>query len=126
LVSGYLGFCYLTGTAKTERAARRLVHELVKQVNQGQVLAHPDVTLNDLIAEWMDKAGPPGAATRLDYNGYIKHDIGKTRLRALRVEHLDAWYVRLKASGLAPALIRKAHNMVRGRTDSKNGISRQH
>lgn len=58
---------FLTGTAPTERAAHRLVHDLMKQVQEGKVVARSDATLNDLITEWMDKAGPAGDGTRLTY-----------------------------------------------------------
>ncbi len=107
----------LTGTAKSERAAHKLVHELVTKAASGEVQA-ADVTLNELIDRWLELGGPPEASTRVTYKGYIRNhvigDIGRLKLSRLRAEDLDRWYSRLKAKGLAPASIRKCHVIVSG------------
>ncbi len=52
------------------------------------------------------------------YDGYIKNQIRPylwdVSLGDLSVVDLDRWYVTLKRTGLAPATVRKAHNIVRG------------
>ncbi len=107
----------LTGTAKSERAAHKLVHELVTKAASGEVLA-ADATLNELIDRWLELGGPAEASTRMTYRGYIRNhvtgDIGQVKLSRLRPEDLDRWYSRLKAKGLAPASIRKCHVIVSG------------
>jgi len=107
----------LTGTAKSERAAHKLVHELVTKVASGEVLA-ADATLNELIDRWLELGGPAEASTRMTYKGYIHShitgDIGQVKLSRLRSEDLDRWYSRLKTKGLAPASIRKCHVIVSG------------
>ncbi len=49
----------LPGTAKSERAAHKLVHELVTRAASGEVQA-ADVTLNELIDRWLELGGPAG------------------------------------------------------------------
>ena len=107
----------VTGTAKTERAAHKLVHELVTQVRTDDAVT-ADVTLNDVIDRWLELGGPPEASTRATYLGYIKNhirnDIGRTKLAKLTPQDLDRWYVLLRGRGLAPGSIRKCHVIVTG------------
>jgi integrase len=107
----------LTGTAKSERAAHKLVHDLVTKAASDEVVA-ADVTLNQAIDRWLELSGPSEASTRVTYAGYIKkhirEDIGLMKLGRLRPQDLDRWYARLRAKGLAPASIRKCHVIVSG------------
>ncbi len=93
------------------------MHRLITQVESGQV-SRERATLNQLIAAWLEAAGPQGENTRLVYAGYVKTHvqptIGKVAASKLRVEDLDRWYAALRKKGLSPASIRKAHNIVRG------------
>ncbi len=108
---------YLTGTAATEREAHRLVHRLVSDAESGQV-SHSRATVSDLVTAWMETAGPAGEYTRTVYTGFIRNhidgSIGRVRVSKLTAEDLDRWYVELRDKGLAPASIRKCHNVVRG------------
>lgn len=108
---------FLTGTASSEREAHKVLHRLITEVDSG-VVSRERATLSELIAAWLEAAGPQGEGTRLVYFGYIrKHidpGIGKMPAAKLRVEDLDRWYAGLKKAGLAPASIRKLHNIVRG------------
>jgi integrase len=107
----------LTGSASSQRAANKLVHELVTRAAADEVRT-ADVTLNDVIDRWLELGGPPEASTRATYLGYIKNhirdDIGRTKLAKLKPQDLDRWYVRLRDKGLAPSSIRKCHVIVTG------------
>jgi integrase len=106
----------LTGTAKTERAAHRLLHEMVNQSRDPAERAS-DATLAAVIEQWLATGGPAGEATRQVYAGYTRLHIlpalGAVPLRKLRVADLDRWYATLRDKGLSPASIRKAHTIVR-------------
>ena len=61
----------LTGTAKSERAAHRLLHELINKANDRS--QHPsDATVKTVIEQWLATGGPAGEATRQVYAGYIR------------------------------------------------------
>jgi integrase len=106
----------LTGTAKTERAARRLLHEMVNQ-SRDPAERDTDATVAAVIEQWLATGGPAGEATRQVYAGYIRLHIlpalGAVPLRRLRVADMDRWYAALRDKGLSPASIRKAHTIVR-------------
>jgi integrase len=106
----------LTGTAKTERAAHRLLHEMVNQSRDPAERAS-DATLAAVIEQWLATGGPAGEATRQVYAGYIRLHVlpalGPIPLRKLRVSDMDRWYATLRDQGLSPASIRKAHTIVR-------------
>ena len=108
---------YLTATATSEREAHRAIHRLVEQLEAGNV-PRSRATLTELIDAWMKAAGPPGEYTRTVYEGFIANHvadgIGRTRVSKLRAEDLDHWYAELRLKGLAPASVRKLHNIVRG------------
>ena len=67
-------------SAKSERAAHKLVHDLVTKAASDEVVA-ADVTLNQTIDRWLELSAPSEASTRDTYDGYIKKhirdDIGK-------------------------------------------------
>ena len=108
---------YLTGTATSEREAHRVVRRLIADVEAGHA-PRERATLNELIEAWLQVAGPPGEATRVVYDGYIRkhitNGVGRVPVSRLRVEELDRWYAELRKRGLAPASIRKVHNIIRG------------
>ena len=70
-----------------------------------------------MIDEWFRLAGPAAESTRGVYDGYVRRQVlshlGHVKVRDLRVVDLDRWYQQLIDDGLAPASIRKAHNIVR-------------
>ena len=106
----------LTGTAKSERAAHRLVHELIaKAEDRAQHVS--DVTLATVIEQWLATGGPAGEATRQVYANYIRlyviPALGDKHLSKLGVSDLEHWYAALRVRGLSPASIRKAHTIVR-------------
>jgi len=106
----------LTGTAKSERAAHRLVHDLVTRAENRSQHAS-DATVAKVIAQWLATGGPAGEATRQVYAGYIRLHVlpalGDVPLRKLGVADLERWYAALRDKGLGPASIRKAHTIVR-------------
>lgn len=108
---------YLSDRATSEREAHRVVHRLVSELEQGYVPRN-QATVHDLIKAWLEAAGPQGEATRRAYAGYIKNyiaeDVGRIKVGKLRVEDLDRWHSELGRRDLAPATVRKAHNIVRG------------
>ncbi len=108
---------YVTGTATSEREAHRLIHRLVGEVESGTAV-RDKATVNELIAAWLETAGPAGEYTRSVYAGFIRNHIeggiGRISVAKLRVEDLDLWYIELREKGLAPSSIRKCHNVVRG------------
>jgi integrase len=106
----------LTGTAKSERAAHRLVHELLASADDRAQHAS-DATVATVIEQWLATGGPAGEATRQVYAGYIRLHVlpalGAVQLRKLGVADLERWYAALRDKGLSPASIRKAHTIVR-------------
>jgi len=106
----------LTGTAKSERAAHRLVRELIARVEDRSQHAS-DATVGTVIEQWLATGGPAGEATRQVYAGYIRLHVlptlGDVPLRKLGVAELERWYASLRDKGLSPASIRKAHTIVR-------------
>ena len=61
----------LTGTAKSERAAHRLLHELIAKAEDRSQHAS-DATVATVIEQWLATGGPAGEATRQVYAGYIR------------------------------------------------------
>jgi hypothetical protein len=108
----------LTATATSRREANRVLHQLVEQVGKGEGIGRGDVSLAELVTDWLATGGPSGENTRAACEGYIRLHViphlGKVPIRKLRVEHLERWSVTLREKGLAPASIRKAHDIVRG------------
>ena len=106
----------LTGTAKSERAAHRLVHELLARADDRSQHAS-DATVATVIEQWLATGGPAGEATRQVYAGYIRLHVlpalGAVPLRKLCVADVERWYAALRDKGLSPASIRKAHTIVR-------------
>ena len=106
----------LTGTARSQRQASRLLHELVVRARDQSATAS-DATVAMVIEQWLATGGPPGEATRQVYEGYIRLHVlpalGGVPLRKLGVADLERWYAALREKGLAPASIRKAHTIVR-------------
>lgn len=106
----------LTGTARSERAAQKLLHTLVAKAEDRSKHAS-DATVASVIEQWLATGGPAGEATRQVYAGYIRLHIlpalGDVPLRKLGVADLERWYAALRDKGLAPASIRKAHTIVR-------------
>jgi len=106
----------LTATARSERAAHRLLHELIAKVEDRSRHAS-DATVATVIEQWLATGGPAGEATRQVYAGYIRLHVlpalGDVPLRKLGVAELERWYAALRDKGLSPASIRKAHTIVR-------------
>ncbi len=106
----------LTGTAKSERAAHRLLHDLINQSRDPAERAS-DATLETVIEQWLATGGPAGEATRQVYGGYVRLHVlpalGSVPLRKLAVADMERWYAALRDKGLSPASIRKAHTIVR-------------
>ena len=106
----------LTGTARSERTAHRLLHELIVKAEDRSQHAS-DASLATVIEQWLATGGPAGEATRQVYAGYIRlhvlPELGDVPLRNLGVADLERWYASLREKGLSPASIRKAHTIVR-------------
>jgi integrase len=106
----------LTGTAKTERAAHRLLHDMINQSRDPEARTS-DTTVESVIEQWLATGGPAGEATRQVYGGYIRLHVlptlGAIPLRKLQVADMERWYAILRDKGLSPASIRKAHTIVR-------------
>ena len=107
---------FLTGTAKSERAAHRLLHELVGKADDRSQQAS-DATVATVIEQWLATGGPAGEATRQVYAGYIRLHVlpalGGIPLRRLGVADIERGYAALRDKGLGPASIRKPHTVVR-------------
>ena len=107
---------FATRTAKTKREAQRLLTELLHEAASGKA-GSSGATVATLIETWLETGGPAGESTRFVYQGYIKLHVlphlGAIPVNRLRVQDLERWYVTLREKGLAPASIRKAHNIVR-------------
>jgi integrase len=77
-------------------------------------------TVEALLAEWLGFRVQGGLAsmTAETYEGLIDHHInpavGKKELQRLTARDLDRLYSKMLRDGLAPATVRKAHNVVRG------------
>lgn len=87
---------------KTE--AQRMVRELKRKHERGETLTQPGATVADLVEHWRTVELPArriSDATRTRFDGHcrllVSDDlgIGKTRLTALRAEHVEAMYDRL-------------------------------
>ena len=104
----------LTGTAKTERAAHRLLHDMVNQSRDPADRAS-DATLAVVIEQWFATGGPAGEATCQVYAGYIRLHIlpalGAVPLRKLasptwnagtRGRQLASMGERASAGGIRP------------------------
>ena len=106
----------LTGTARSERAAQKLLHTLVAKAEDRSKHAS-DAIVATVIEQWLATGVPAGEAIRQVYAGYIRLHIlpalGDVPLRKLGVADLERWYAALRDKGLAPASIRKAHTIVR-------------
>jgi integrase len=107
---------FATRTAKTKREAERLLTELLHEATAGKA-GSSGATVETLIETWFETGGPAGESTRIVYRGYTKLHVlphlGAVPVDRLRVQDLERWYVTLRNKGLAPASIRKAHNIVR-------------
>ena len=83
----------LTGTARSERAARRLVHELIAQAEDRSMHAG-DVTVAAVIAQWLATVALPARqpATSLPATSGCTSSrmLGAIPLRRLGVAHLGA------------------------------------
>ena len=82
----------LAGTARSERAAHKLLHSLVGKAEDRTQNAS-DATVATVIEQWLATGGPAGEATRQVYAGYIRLHIlpalGGVPLRKLGVADLD-------------------------------------
>lgn len=106
--------------AKTEAAVTRKVRDLERQRDDGLVLRTGQ---RWTVAEWLDYWAENIAAPTVRENtiaGYRvairKHlipGVGAHRLAKLRPEHLERLYVRMQASGSAPATAHQAHRTIR-------------
>ncbi len=111
---------YRSKVAASKREAHSVVHALIVEAGTQRCtgVVETAVTVGELIERWLEFAGPAAPSTRSVYAGYIKNQIvpylGRVAISELRVTDLDRWYTELDRAGLAPASIRKAHNIVRG------------
>jgi integrase len=107
---------FISRTVMTKREAQKVLTELLHQAAAGQA-GTSAATIETLIESWLATGGPAGESTRLVYLSYIKLHVlphlGSVPVNRLRVQDLERWYVTLRKKGLAPASIRKAHNIVR-------------
>lgn len=103
------------------READRQLRALVAEVERGGISERRQITLAELLAEWMETntsgARPLATTTRNAYRYLIRQHIGPAlgsrRIDKLTPFELDRFYGALLAKGLAPATARKAHNVIR-------------
>ena len=124
---------YRSKVAASKREAHCVVHALIAEAGSerstGEVVPTA-MTVAELIDRWLELAGPSAPSTRSVYAGYIKNQIrpyvGNIAVGELKVTDLDRWYTALDRAGLAPASIRKAHNIVRGALDARGSVGVAH
>jgi integrase len=89
----------------------------VVEVSRGQ--AHgTSATLADLIERWLDHVEADlSPKTLVEYqrviDGRILPGLGNIKLRRLLTSDLESFYLQLSKQGLAPATVRRAHNIIR-------------
>ena len=66
----------LTGTARSERAAHRLLQELIVK-SEDRSEHSSDATVATVIEQWLATGGPAGEATRQVYAGYIRLHVSR-------------------------------------------------
>lgn len=101
----------------TRREADRALRALAQEVDASQHRS-TEGTLGMLLDRWYQHASPGWSPTTRSQVGLVIRRrvapaLGDRRLSELRAAHLDEWYRSLAAEGLAPATIRKAHNVIR-------------
>jgi integrase len=92
--------------------AKRELRRLLKSADDGAHVAPNKMTLADWIAEWV-KGRPVNERTRERYKGLLQNQVaptlGNRRLQALTPSDLDALYLKLGESGLAPRTVHHVH-----------------
>lgn len=97
--------------------AQKALTELVNEVNHGRATG-TSATLADLLAKWLEHTGESlSPKTLLEYQRVVDRriapGIGRLRLSRLLTSDLDDFYRQLSTQGLAPATVRRAHNIIR-------------
>ena len=105
------------GLRATKRDAHTALRKLAAEVDAGRHRS-TDGTLGFLLDRWIAHGAPSWSPTTLDsytsqVRKHIRPALGDVALSKLGAAELDAFYASLRAKGLAPASVRKNHNIIR-------------
>lgn len=105
------------GLRATKRAAEAELRKFAAEVDDGKHRS-TDGTLGFLLDRWIAHGTPSWSPTTLNtytsqVRKHIRPALGDVPLSKLGAAELDAFYTSLRAKGLAPASVRKNHNIIR-------------
>ena len=106
-------------TFDTMREARDFMAEVEVAVRRGEYLdpKKASVTLNDWALVWLDSRVGVRTNTKARDEGSLRNHLlpvlGHLSLAEIGLEHVQVWVQNLSAQGLAPATVRKAHQVAR-------------
>lgn len=115
---------HVTRTVRgTKKHAEAELAKLLVSAGQGEQVA-TSATLGDLIAKWLETAGPDWSPSTLQVtewycDAYVLPALGRVALRKITAVKLDQFYAAMRKGGgrdgkpLAPRTVRRMHNIVR-------------
>jgi integrase len=103
---------FLTRAARSEDAARLALPALLASVGGDAILADPDETLDDFLAEWLARTkGTIAASTLVTYEIHVRKHIapllGGIIVTELRASDVDRLVKRLARDGASPAYVER-------------------
>ena len=105
----------LSRTFKTHKECQDWIKKTIGQIDDGMTLASTKISLEEFLASWMtSKKTTMTGGTWKHYKQlirqYINPKIGKIKIRALRPEHIQAFYNQLFEEQVGIPTIRKIHD----------------
>ncbi len=104
--------------ARSEKEAWGKLHEAMREVEQGTILPDRDQRLSQYLDHWLEQIERPTLKVgsykryRSILDNHLIPALGHLQMRKLRVEHLDRFYAKKQADGLAPKTIHLMHNVL--------------
>lgn len=104
--------------ARSEKEAWGKLHEAMREVEQGTLLPDRDQRLSQYLDYWLEQIERPTLKVgsykryRSILDNHLIPAFGHLQMRKLRVEHLDRFYTKKQADGLAPKTIHLIHNVL--------------
>ncbi len=107
----------LTSNFNTKTECSTWIKETQAQIERGMTYKKANVTLGEFIEKWLEIHKTTIAPkTALQYEqlirSYIKPQMGKIKLRELRLDRVEAHYVALQENGLSPRGVRYVHSIL--------------
>jgi integrase len=104
--------------ASSEKEAWGKLHEALREAEQGTILLERDQRLSQYLDHWLEQIERPTlkVSSYKRYRSILDHHLipalGHLYMRKLRVEHLDRFYAKKQADGLAPQTIHLIHSVL--------------